>query len=57
MLVYRMVEIGRLVTSIVGVIREGHWPEEKSRLVQAPWKMFQEKTGVSDRRAAELVRV
>jgi phenylpyruvate tautomerase PptA (4-oxalocrotonate tautomerase family) len=31
------------------VIRAGHTPEEKSRLVQALWKMFQEKTGVSDR--------
>jgi phenylpyruvate tautomerase PptA (4-oxalocrotonate tautomerase family) len=37
------------VSSIVGVIRAGHTPEEKSRLVQALWKMFQEKTGVSDR--------
>ena len=37
------------VASIVGVIRAGHTPEEKSRLVQALWKMFQEKTGVSDR--------
>jgi phenylpyruvate tautomerase PptA (4-oxalocrotonate tautomerase family) len=37
------------VSSIVGVIREGHTPEEKSRLVQSLWKMFQDKTGVSDR--------
>jgi phenylpyruvate tautomerase PptA (4-oxalocrotonate tautomerase family) len=37
------------VYSIVGVIRAGHTPEEKSRLVQALWKMFQGKTGVSDR--------
>jgi phenylpyruvate tautomerase PptA (4-oxalocrotonate tautomerase family) len=37
------------VSSIVGVIRAGHTPEEKSRLVQALWKMFQDKTGVSDR--------
>lgn len=37
------------VSSIVGVIRAGHTPEEKSRLVQSLWKMFQEKTGVSDR--------
>jgi phenylpyruvate tautomerase PptA (4-oxalocrotonate tautomerase family) len=37
------------VASIVGVIRAGHTPEEKSRLVQALWKMFQEKTGISDR--------
>jgi phenylpyruvate tautomerase PptA (4-oxalocrotonate tautomerase family) len=36
------------VASIVGVIRAGHTPEEKSRLVQALWKMFQDKTGVSD---------
>jgi phenylpyruvate tautomerase PptA (4-oxalocrotonate tautomerase family) len=37
------------VSSIVGVIRVGHTPQEKSRLVQALWKMFQDKTGVSDR--------
>jgi phenylpyruvate tautomerase PptA (4-oxalocrotonate tautomerase family) len=37
------------VASIVGVIRAGHTPEEKFRLVQALWKMFQDKTGVSDR--------
>jgi phenylpyruvate tautomerase PptA (4-oxalocrotonate tautomerase family) len=37
------------VSSIVGVIRAGHTPEEKSRLVQALWKMFKDKTGVSDR--------
>jgi phenylpyruvate tautomerase PptA (4-oxalocrotonate tautomerase family) len=37
------------VASIVGVIRAGHTPEEKSGLVQALWKMFQDKTGVSDR--------
>jgi phenylpyruvate tautomerase PptA (4-oxalocrotonate tautomerase family) len=37
------------VASIVGVIRSGHTPAEKSRLVQALWKMFQDKTGVSDR--------
>jgi len=37
------------VSSIVGVIRAGHTPEEKSRLVQSLWKMFKEKTGVSDR--------
>jgi phenylpyruvate tautomerase PptA (4-oxalocrotonate tautomerase family) len=36
-------------SSIVGVIRAGHTPEEKSRLVRALWKMFQDKTGVSDR--------
>jgi phenylpyruvate tautomerase PptA (4-oxalocrotonate tautomerase family) len=37
------------VASIVGVIRAGHTPDEKSRLVQSLWKMFQGKTGVSDR--------
>ena len=37
------------VSSIVGVIRAGHTPEEKSGPVQSLWKMFQEKTGVSDR--------
>jgi hypothetical protein len=37
------------VSSIVGVIRAGHTPEEKTRLVQSLWKMFQEKAGVSDR--------
>ena len=37
------------VASLVGVIRAGHTSDEKSRLVQALWKMFQDKTGVSDR--------
>jgi phenylpyruvate tautomerase PptA (4-oxalocrotonate tautomerase family) len=37
------------VASIVGVIRAGHTAEEKVRLVRALWKMFQDKTGVSDR--------
>jgi phenylpyruvate tautomerase PptA (4-oxalocrotonate tautomerase family) len=37
------------VASILGVIRAGHTSEEKVRLVQALWKMFQDKTGVSDR--------
>jgi phenylpyruvate tautomerase PptA (4-oxalocrotonate tautomerase family) len=37
------------VASIVGVIRAGHTPEEKSGLVQALWKMFKDKTGASDR--------
>ena len=37
------------VASILGVIRAGHTSEEKMRLVQALWKMFQDKTGVSDR--------
>jgi hypothetical protein len=33
----------------MGVIRAGHTPEEEPRLVQALWKMFKEKAGVSDR--------
>jgi phenylpyruvate tautomerase PptA (4-oxalocrotonate tautomerase family) len=37
------------VASILGVIRAGHTSEEKTRLVQALWKMFQDKTRVSDR--------
>jgi phenylpyruvate tautomerase PptA (4-oxalocrotonate tautomerase family) len=37
------------VASILGVIRTGHTSEEKMRLVQALWKMFQDNTGVSDR--------
>jgi phenylpyruvate tautomerase PptA (4-oxalocrotonate tautomerase family) len=37
------------VASIVGVIRAGHTSDEKSRLVQALWRMFQDKTGVPDR--------
>jgi phenylpyruvate tautomerase PptA (4-oxalocrotonate tautomerase family) len=37
------------VASIVGVIRAGHTPDEKSGLVRALWKMFQDKTGASDR--------
>jgi phenylpyruvate tautomerase PptA (4-oxalocrotonate tautomerase family) len=37
------------VASILGVIRAGHSSEEKSRLVEALWKMFQDNTGVSDR--------
>jgi phenylpyruvate tautomerase PptA (4-oxalocrotonate tautomerase family) len=37
------------VASIVGVIRSGHTPEEKLELVQALWRMFQDKTGGSDR--------
>jgi phenylpyruvate tautomerase PptA (4-oxalocrotonate tautomerase family) len=36
------------VASIVGVIRAGHSSDEKSRLVQALWRMFQDKTGVPD---------
>jgi phenylpyruvate tautomerase PptA (4-oxalocrotonate tautomerase family) len=37
------------VASILAVIRAGHSSEEKIRLVQALWKMFQDKTRVSDR--------
>jgi phenylpyruvate tautomerase PptA (4-oxalocrotonate tautomerase family) len=37
------------VASIVAVIRAGHTSEEKTRLVQALWKMFQDNTRVSDR--------
>jgi hypothetical protein len=37
------------VASIVGVIRAGHTPEEKTRLVRALWKMFQGETRISDR--------
>jgi phenylpyruvate tautomerase PptA (4-oxalocrotonate tautomerase family) len=37
------------VASILAVIRAGHTPEEKTRLVQALWKMFQDQTSVSDR--------
>ena len=37
------------VASIVGVIRAGRSPEQKSQLVQTIWKMFQDNTGVSDR--------
>ena len=37
------------IASIVGVIRQGHTPEEKSRLVQDLWKMFLDKTGIFDR--------
>jgi hypothetical protein len=37
------------VASILGVIRAGHTSEEKTRLVQALWKMFQGETRVSDR--------
>jgi phenylpyruvate tautomerase PptA (4-oxalocrotonate tautomerase family) len=37
------------VVAILAVIRAGHSSEEKMRLVQALWKMFQGKTGVSDR--------
>jgi hypothetical protein len=35
--------------SIVGIIRAGHTPKEKSQLVQVIWKTFQNCTGVSDR--------
>jgi phenylpyruvate tautomerase PptA (4-oxalocrotonate tautomerase family) len=37
------------VASILAVIRAGHSSEEKAGLVQALWKMFQDKTRVSDR--------
>jgi phenylpyruvate tautomerase PptA (4-oxalocrotonate tautomerase family) len=37
------------VAAITGVIRAGHSADEKSRLVQALWKMFKDKTGVADR--------
>jgi phenylpyruvate tautomerase PptA (4-oxalocrotonate tautomerase family) len=37
------------VASILGLIRTGHTSEEKTRLVQALWKMFQDNTGISDR--------
>ncbi len=37
------------VASILAVIRAGHSSEEKTRLVQALWKMFQDETEVSDR--------
>ena len=37
------------VASIVGVIRAGRSPEQKSKLVQTIWKMFRDNTGVSDR--------
>jgi phenylpyruvate tautomerase PptA (4-oxalocrotonate tautomerase family) len=37
------------VASILGVIRAGHTSEEKTRLVQALWKMFQDETRISDR--------
>jgi phenylpyruvate tautomerase PptA (4-oxalocrotonate tautomerase family) len=37
------------VASILGVIRAGHTSEEKIRLVQTIWKMFQDNTGISDR--------
>jgi phenylpyruvate tautomerase PptA (4-oxalocrotonate tautomerase family) len=37
------------VASILAVIRAGHSSEEKTRLVQALWKMFQDEAKVSDR--------
>jgi phenylpyruvate tautomerase PptA (4-oxalocrotonate tautomerase family) len=36
------------VTSVLAVIRAGHTSEEKTRLVQTLWKMFQDNTGISD---------
>jgi phenylpyruvate tautomerase PptA (4-oxalocrotonate tautomerase family) len=44
------------VASILGVIRAGHSSEEKARLVQALWKMFQDNTGVSDRELSVAVQ-
>jgi phenylpyruvate tautomerase PptA (4-oxalocrotonate tautomerase family) len=37
------------VASILAVIRAGHTSEEKTRLVQSLWKMFESETRVSDR--------
>jgi phenylpyruvate tautomerase PptA (4-oxalocrotonate tautomerase family) len=37
------------VASILAVIRAGHTSEERTRLVQSLWKMFQDETSVSDR--------
>jgi phenylpyruvate tautomerase PptA (4-oxalocrotonate tautomerase family) len=37
------------VASILAVIRAGHTSEEKTRLVQSLWEMFQGETRVSDR--------
>ena len=37
------------VASILGIIRAGHTSDEKTRLVRALWKMFQDKTKISDR--------
>ena len=34
--------------SILGAIRAGHTSEEKTQLVQALWKMFQDNKGISD---------
>jgi phenylpyruvate tautomerase PptA (4-oxalocrotonate tautomerase family) len=36
------------VASILGIIRTGRAPEQKTRLVRALWQMFQDNTGVSD---------
>jgi phenylpyruvate tautomerase PptA (4-oxalocrotonate tautomerase family) len=36
------------VASILGIIRAGRAPEQKTRLVRALWPMFQDNTGVSD---------
>jgi phenylpyruvate tautomerase PptA (4-oxalocrotonate tautomerase family) len=44
------------VVSILGVIRAGHSSEEKMRLVQALWKMFQDNTGVSDHELSVAVQ-
>jgi phenylpyruvate tautomerase PptA (4-oxalocrotonate tautomerase family) len=37
-----------IAASILGGIRTGHTSEEKTRPVQALWKMFQDNTGISD---------
>jgi phenylpyruvate tautomerase PptA (4-oxalocrotonate tautomerase family) len=36
------------VASILGIIRAGRAPEQKTRFVRALWQMFQDSTGVSD---------
>lgn len=36
------------VASIVAIVRVGRPPEQKTQLVRALWKMFQDNTGVSD---------
>jgi type II secretory pathway component GspD/PulD (secretin) len=44
------------VASILGVIRAGHTSEEKTQLVQALWKLFQDNTGISDRSLSRAPR-
>lgn len=36
------------IASIIGTIRGGRAPEQKTRLIKAIWTMFQDNTGVSD---------